>query len=108
MTFPSLTEDILDAIRTGLYNSSYVPATEVDDWMEQVETGIDAPLKVLLLSLAPDINTLVLSLGRRLMCTWPHRCFFYFFGKAIQRVALIPAQIRPRIFPVLQEVRLIR
>jgi hypothetical protein len=102
--FPILTEDILDPARAGLYNSGLVPATEVDDWMEQVETGIDAPLKVLLLSLAPNI---VLSLGRRMMNHLTSQILHLFLDIAIQRVALMPAQIRSRVFPALKEVRLI-
>jgi hypothetical protein len=74
--------------------------------MEEVEKGINAPLNILLLSLVPNIQTLVLSQRCTIIGGLPHRSFIYFFSKAVHGIAHMPAQVRPQIFPVLIEVRL--
>jgi hypothetical protein len=99
-------EDFADIIRTVLRDSGLASATEENTWWENIREGIDAPLKLLLLSLAPNIETLVLYLGNTIMTNWPDASFLRFFSKTIHRAALMPVEVRPRICPALAEVRI--
>jgi hypothetical protein len=97
----------LDIIRKGLQNSGLVIVTEEDAWLEEIKKGMDAPLKVLLLSLAPNIQTLVISPGRKFVRYWSRTSFIHFFGRSIHKMATMPTQVRPKVFPALKEVRLL-
>jgi hypothetical protein len=55
-------KDKLNAICAGLFESVLVPEDYEDGWVHDVLRGDDAPLEVLLLSLAPNVSTLIVHL----------------------------------------------
>jgi hypothetical protein len=101
---PVIIKELLPVVRARLHESGLASAANDIAWLESIKKGIDAPLKVLLLSLAPKIKSLILYPDRAAMANFPSTSFLYHFGKTVYRAALMSGENQPRICPELAEI----
>jgi hypothetical protein len=91
----------LDQLCANLRESTIFSKREATEWMTMVKTGKDWPLKIFLLSLAPNLKSLIVSQ------TWlmqPRTLFVEYLSFILRTLARTPEQLRPKAFESLNKV----